>query len=60
MRVMPNHEYLQHQCDKCEEYTKCPMLDAFLKLWRENREMKEYITDGCDLAKCCWKFKEKK
>jgi len=50
-------EYLQ--CDKCKEYTKCPFLDAFLKLWRKKREFQEYMPDGCNLAKSCRKFSVK-
>jgi len=58
MRQMTEHEYISHQCDKCEEYEECQVLDRFLKLWRTGREFKEYISDGCDLAKACHKFRK--
>jgi len=59
-KTMTTWEYLASQCDKCEYYTKCDLLEGFLWRWRNSKEMQEYIISGCDLAKACAKSKQKK
>jgi len=55
-----NREYAKHQCDKCKDYVKCPFLQVFLKFWHNNKKFHDFVSDGCDLAKACWKFEAEK
>ena len=54
---MTVREYAKRQCDKCDAYLKCDALQSWLTFWREHFiRTDDYVTDGCDIAKICWKF----